>query len=602
MVTWITMTRERTQLLKYLFLLLCVTIPLFSLGLSNHGLWSADEPRVAEIGREMALTGNWAVPMLNRRPFLEQPPLYYAVLALTFRTFGVSDKVARIPSALFAFGTVLVLFVLAYSLFGARVAFLSGFILSTGGEYFRVAHFVLVDSALTFFVMSAVALFITGYLAQDGRRKLFCYVLMYGAATLAFYAKGFIGVIIPGAGILAFLAVDRNMREISRMRPGVGLLIFLVMTLPWFMALWNEAGWEHLRTFFLHNHLQRFFPAGMAGQISDAASGHHHPFYYYLTEFPNGFLPWSILLIPVLSYAFSKKAQRYEEGTSQDKGRLFALCWFLAGISFLTVASTKRTLYLMPIFAPISLLTARYIDYTLTSRSVDRIGKAFVWAFDLLLLAIGLGLIPAYFWAKGMYLEAVPDDLLKPMLVLSVLVSLMALLGAIYLKRRRMAYYWTVTSLTIMLMLVITLVGGAPMLDRYKSFVPFCNQVTALVAADKPLFAYKPDETLRGALPFYTGRFLIEVDEIGDISSADGVCHVTIRDRKGRLENELLSTGSFYLLHKRAMGSDLAIFSSRPDHAWRPEERQYHDRFTRKGDGINQSSVAIPWLRFGWQN
>jgi hypothetical protein len=101
----------KNESLKHLILLLIVVIPLFFQGLSNHGLWSADEPRIPEIGREMAVNGNWAVPMLNQRPFLEEPPLYYGALALTFKAFGeASDKVARIPSAFFAFGTVLVLF------------------------------------------------------------------------------------------------------------------------------------------------------------------------------------------------------------------------------------------------------------------------------------------------------------------------------------------------------------------------------------------------------------------------------------------------------------------------------------------------------------
>jgi 4-amino-4-deoxy-L-arabinose transferase-like glycosyltransferase len=88
----------KNQILKHLILLLIVVIPLFYLGLSNQGLWSADEPRVAEIGREMAKTGNGAVPTLNQKPFLEEPPLYYSSLALVFKVFGgASDKVARIP-------------------------------------------------------------------------------------------------------------------------------------------------------------------------------------------------------------------------------------------------------------------------------------------------------------------------------------------------------------------------------------------------------------------------------------------------------------------------------------------------------------------------
>ena len=105
------MKNKDRQFRFYFILLLVSALPLFALGLSNHGVWTADEPRVAEIGREMALSGNWAVPTLNQKPFLEEPPLYYASIAAIFRLFGgASDKTVRIPSAIFAFGGVLALF------------------------------------------------------------------------------------------------------------------------------------------------------------------------------------------------------------------------------------------------------------------------------------------------------------------------------------------------------------------------------------------------------------------------------------------------------------------------------------------------------------
>ena len=214
--------------LKNLIYLVLIVVPLFSFGLTNHGLWSADEPRVAEIGREMALTGNWAVPMLNQRPFLEEPPLYYGTLALTFKALGVSDRVARIPSAIFAFATVLVLFFTVNFLFGPRIALFSGIILATTGEYFRVAHTVIVDSALTFFIACAMSLFIVGYLSDSNRKKLLCYILLYISCTFAFYTKGFIGIVIPGLGILSFLVADKNIKEIIKMRLWLGILIFLV--------------------------------------------------------------------------------------------------------------------------------------------------------------------------------------------------------------------------------------------------------------------------------------------------------------------------------------------------------------------------------------
>jgi 4-amino-4-deoxy-L-arabinose transferase-like glycosyltransferase len=540
-------------------------VPLFSLGLSNHGLWSADEPRVAEIGREMALTGNWAVPTLNQRPFLEQPPLYYGALALTFKSFGISDKVARIPSAFFAFASIIVLFFVANFLSGPRVALLSGLILATTGEYFRVAHTVIVDGALTFFVICSMGLFVTGYLSDSNRKKLLCYILFYVSSSLAFFTKGFIGIVIPGLGILAFLMVDKNLKEIVRMKLWIGALIFLTMTLPWFIALWQQGGKEYLEAFLVHNHLQRFLPGSLAGSISGEASGHHRPFYYYLIEFPVGFLPWSLLLVPVFIHAFSKSGK---PETPSEKGRLFAKSWFLAGIIFLSVSSTKRTLYLMPIFAPIAMMTALYIDSTLTSQSLNRIGKLFQWVFVLVLAMIGIGAIPLYVYVKGIYPWIAGTNLFASVAILSLLMMAFSLAAMWYLWRGDLKRYWVANTAPIFAGLVFAAVIIAPVVDRHKSFVPFCQEVAATVPHGQTFFAYQPDETLRGAIPFYTGHYLVEIrdlDSLRKISEIEEPFFIMARDKRRKFEGDLLSTGRLSIFHQQKMGIDrtLTVFKKK---------------------------------------
>ena len=554
------MHRTQNQILKNLILLLVIVVPLFSLGLSNHGLWTADEPRVAEIGREMLLTGNWAVPTLNQRPFLEEPPLYYGALALTFKAFGISDKVARIPSALFALASILVVFFLANFLFGSRMALFSALILATTGEYFRVAHTVIVDSALTFFIVSSMGLFIVGYLSDNNRKRLLCYILMYVSCSLAFFTKGFIGIVIPGLGILAFLVADRNIKEIFKMRLWLGALIFLFMTLPWFIALWHQGGTEHLDVFLIHNHLQRFLP----GSFSREASGHHHPFYYYLIEFPVGFLPWSLLLIPVVAYAFSKTAKSH---APWEKGRLFAKCWFFAGIIFLSVASTKRTLYLMPIFAPIAMLTSVYIESTLMSQPLNKINKVFLWAFALVLAMIGIGVTPVYVYVNSIYPLDASVRLFVSVSMLSLLMMVFSLTSIWYLWQGNLRKYWALTTAPIIAGLVFAAVVVAPLMDRHKSFVPFCQEVMATVPHDQTLFAYSPDETLRGAVPFYTGRYLVEInglDSLEDIMQREELFFVMTRDKRQKTEGELLSTGRLFVVFQEKMGIDrtLTIFSN----------------------------------------
>ena len=117
----------------------------------------------------------------------------------------------------------------------------------------------------------------------------------------------------------------------------------------------------------------------MAG-VSGRVSGHHHPFYLYIKEFPLAFLPWSIFLIPAFYHVFS---QTGKDRGLPEKGRLFAKCWFFTGIIFLSLAATKRALYLLPVFAPIAMLTALYIDDTLAPHPLSKLSKVFYLVFRL---------------------------------------------------------------------------------------------------------------------------------------------------------------------------------------------------------------------------
>jgi hypothetical protein len=110
--------------------------------------------------------------------------------------------------------------------------------------------------------------------------------------------------------------------------------------------------------------------------------------------------------------------------------------------------------------------------------------------------------------------------------------------------------------------MVFTLVTILPMLDRHKSFVPFCQQVEATVPADQPLYAYRPDETLRGAVPFYTGRYVVEIEDLRNITTIlenKGLLFIVIRDKREKFEKELLSTGKLYVLVRQEMGLDRAL-------------------------------------------
>src|SRR6266571_3924950 len=95
---------------------------LYSWRLGARSFWEPDEPRYAEIGREMLVSGDWVVPRLNFVKYYEKPPLTYWVTALSFALLGVGEAQARIGPVLATFLLIAATFVLGRVFYGKREA------------------------------------------------------------------------------------------------------------------------------------------------------------------------------------------------------------------------------------------------------------------------------------------------------------------------------------------------------------------------------------------------------------------------------------------------------------------------------------------------
>ena len=100
---------------------------LFALDTSQHDLWPPDEPRYAQVAREMLESGDWLVLRVNGEPYLEKPPLLFWAIAAVSVPFGdITETTARIPSILAGLGTVVLTYLIATRLFGRRTAWWAG--------------------------------------------------------------------------------------------------------------------------------------------------------------------------------------------------------------------------------------------------------------------------------------------------------------------------------------------------------------------------------------------------------------------------------------------------------------------------------------------
>src|ERR1044071_9386618 len=105
------MSRSAKLLLLQLLVVLPVCGFLFFFGLGAFGLVGADEPRYAQIAREMLARHDWVTPVLNGKPWLEKPVLYYWEAMVSYSLFGVSDWAARIPGALSATTMIVAIYI-----------------------------------------------------------------------------------------------------------------------------------------------------------------------------------------------------------------------------------------------------------------------------------------------------------------------------------------------------------------------------------------------------------------------------------------------------------------------------------------------------------
>ncbi len=313
--------------------------------LGRRELGNPDEPRYAEVAREAA-AGDWTVvPRLNGEPYVSKPPLFFHMVALSYRLHGEpTDAAALTVPALLGVATAAATWLLGETLLGTGCGLLAALLL-VGTPFFhsRTRH-CYTDTALTAFGTLAMALF---FLAH--RRGSWRLALGAGAAAgLAALGKGLHGLAIPAVVVAAWLAARRDGAAFLRLRLWAGLLAGVALVAAWGVALAlsteEGGGLGAVGEFFLGNVRDRF-----------GEEAHHaKPFWFY-AGFAWQALPWSLLA------AVGAVAALGDRGPVRE-ALLGPLCWLGTGLVAFSLASGKRPLYLLPLYPAAALLAAGTVE------------------------------------------------------------------------------------------------------------------------------------------------------------------------------------------------------------------------------------------------
>ena len=319
--------------------LLLLALVLFLPGIGGRDLWNPDEPRYAEVTREMRESGDWFVPHLNGRIYSEKPPLlFWTIAGASLLTGEVGAVAARLPSLLAGIATLFLLFGMARRLFDRRVAWWSVAILATSARILWQARVGQIDMLLLALVTLAMYFFVRGWI--DHRPGYFR--LFFVAAGLGTLAKGPVGLLPPLLAIVAFAFFTGERSRLREMRIASGLAIWAAVVLLWLVPGGIAGGMSYLETMVVKQNVTRY-----------ADPWHHfQPFYYYLTTIPADFLPWVFFLPGALWLGWRR-------ATANDRrGCLFAFCWMAVTVLFFSISPAKRTVYVLQMFPAMAMIVA----------------------------------------------------------------------------------------------------------------------------------------------------------------------------------------------------------------------------------------------------
>lgn len=476
----------------WLWLLVAFVVPIYAIGLVDRELWTPDEPRVAEIAREIGMFEHGYVPRLATEPFLEQPPLYYAIVKASYWVCGGPGPIsARLPSALFAFGTAFIAALLARRMFDIHSAWVAFFLVLFNVKWIDIGHKPITDTGLAFAVGGAGLALHYAFYSSTTRIARLGWLGFYLCGALGFWFKGLIGMLFPALAFLGVVCWERRFCELIRWRHWVGGLFWIANISGWALLLWRaQPNGSYLYEFFVHNHLGRFLPS-----VVDYSLGHKKSSsLYYVTAIPVFCLPATIFV----AHAF-----RFHRRRPATPGLSLLVGWFVFGMVLLTLAGTKRSLYALPLIAPFAVYVAPCL-----SAILRRAEAGFGAPAMLRVCYFGVAAAAVVAPSAAMLYEFLRGREIH--LVDTVIALGGATLSAIALTIVRRGSLRSAEVGGVLLLYALYACCALPwvrILDGEKSLRPFAERLVHELPAGAALASYSPDETTRAVVPFYTGLF-----------------------------------------------------------------------------------------------
>ncbi|MPM92895.1 Undecaprenyl phosphate-alpha-4-amino-4-deoxy-L-arabinose arabinosyl transferase [bioreactor metagenome] len=246
------------------------------------------------------------------------------------------------------------------------------------------------------------------------------------------------------------------------------------------------------------------------GRFSGSQGDHAKPFYFYLEKLPTLFWPWFPLLPFAVWYALKRVRRKL------DSRYLLLLAFLLVPFLLLCIASGKRIVYLLPLYAPMALLCGAFL-----ARLPDKARR----------LLEQYGRNPAVLWtAGGLFCAAliVFSVLSGRWSMIYPLLAILFLFGCWRMRDIRWRKALGICAFALFFAAIDT--STAPYLNRENSLRPLFEACREQERKGNEIILFDSPERTRGAAYFYLGRNL-RVFKRGDRLPENGMLVMRVKDK-----------------------------------------------------------------------
>ena len=463
---------------KYSVAIIALFLILYILPLGVRPISIPDESRYAEIPREMVASGDWLTPRLNGFKYFEKPALQYWATAAGFSLFGESNLTARLWPALLGFLGALWAGYLGLRLYGQTAGFYAFLMTVSGLLYVSIGHMLSLDMALSVFVAIGVGSLALAQSRREDPAWLRRWMLVgWASLALAMLTKGLIALVLPAGTVLLYSVWQRDWVLWKHLHITKGLLLFLLLAAPWFIAV-SLANPEFAQFFFIHEHFERY-----TSEVHDRIE----PWWYFIPVFMAGVLPWTAVTLQSLYRPLVQAGTRTVTGFDAER---FLLVFTVFVLAFFSLGQSKLASYILPAMPMVAVLAGRQI-------AAEGYRKADAWS--LLLLAVVL--LASAWQAPRFASDATPAAMFvayRPWFIAASVLLAIAALAGFRARPTRPVHVATIGILVLLAFQLLT--WGFQSLSGSRSSRDLAMAIQATVPDGTVVFAVA---TYPHSLPFY---------------------------------------------------------------------------------------------------